>query len=1097
MKPFTKYSPKVFRFLYVQLLLLFIIFMISGVWAQEKRPLMRFPDIHDNLVVFAYGEDIWSVPAMGGIATRLTINDGVEIFPKISPDGSMIAFTGEYDGNADVYVMNIYGGEIRRVTYHPGFDEVVGWYPLKNKIIFSSRRHSFNRFDKLYLISPDGTGLEELILHEGALGSFSPDGKKIAYNRLSREGSTWKRYRGGTAQDIYIFDLEKNIDRKIIDFKGTDRYPMWIGNKIYFSSDRDRVLNIYTYDLTSGNIEQITHHVEYDVRRPSFGDKKIIYELGGELWVLDTNISQTKKIPVQINADAPEVRPYLKDVEKFVTGFDCSPKGERAVIEARGEIFTVPHKDGSTRNLTGTSGARDRDPAWSPDGKTIAYISDKSGEYEIFLVNQAGEKEAIQLTHLKDGYRHTLRWSPDSKKIAFADQTLSCYYLNVSSKKITKVDKAKYEVPDVSLDLKQIYDFSWSPDSRYIAYSKMNADLVFQLYIYDLSTGKKQCVSNGLFNDFNPVFTRDGQYLLFISNRRFDPTFCDFEWEMVYKKMAGIYSLTLRKAGKPLLPFKSDEAAIGTDTKKENKSKKKVKENIVIDFDGITKRVQALPLDRGNYRNLAVNESSVFYLNADAGDFNRFEFRELGPRTLYSFSIADREEHKVIDKINAYKLSAEGSKIVYKKGNKIGIIDSNAKDSKGEELDLSELKMWYHPRAEWQQMFNEAWRMERDFYYTSNMHGIDWYAMKEKYGKLIPFASCRQDIRYIIGELIAELNTSHTYVFGGDITRKAERVNVGMLGADYEIDQANNRYKFKKIYRVPEWTDELYPPLAMPGLNVSEGDYLLEVNGQSITADKNIYSYFQDLAGEQVTLKINSKPTLAGARKVVVKPLRTERQLRYLDWVEHNRLVAEKESNGQIGYLHFPDTYTGSTKIFPKYYYSQTQKKGLIVDGRFNAGGLDPDIFLSRLDKKSLSYWTRRYSHDQVSPHMGNNAHLVCITNKYAGSGGDELPHLFRKKGMGPVIGTRTWGGLVGISMFIKLIDGGIVTVPDYRIYNTDGKWVVENVGVEPDVTVDLNPVEVSKGYDAQLMKAIEILKQKIKEDPRPWPQHEPFPVDQ
>ncbi len=1061
---------------------------------------MRFPDVHGNTIVFVHGEDIWSASVEGGVANRLTIHDGEERFPRFSPDGKMIAFTGEYDGNADVYVMNVYGGDITRVTYHPDYDEVVGWHALENRILFRSTRSSFNRFSRLFLISPDGSDLEELILHEASQGCFSPDGKKIAYNRTAREHRTWKRYKGGLAQDIYLFDFDKGEDRKLTDFEGTDRIPMWIGDKIYFSSDRKRVLNLFSYNTRNGEIEQLTFHKEYDVRRPSMGGNKIIYELGGTLWLLNTDTKETKQIPVEIRSDALEVRPYIKSVDEYITHIDCSPSGERALIVARGEVFTVPKEDGPIRNISKDSGARDKDAVWSPDGKSIAYVSDKSGEYEIYLADTRGIEKPACITRHKSGYRHTLRWSPDSKKIAFADQTLRLYYIDINSKKTVEVDKADYENVDVSLDLKPIYDFNWSPDSRYLAYSKMDENLVYRVYIYSLETGEAQCVSSGLFNDFWPVFSRDGEHLFFISNRRFDPTLCDFEWEMVYKKVAGIYCLTLRRDGNPLLPFKSDEVEIDEEehNNKETKKGKKVESaEVRIDFEGISERIEALPLPRGNFRDLSVNESSIFYLNKDEGDFNRFEFRSIGPRTLYRFSFDKREEETVIKDIDDYRLSADGSQIVYKKGDEVGIIEASAKDSEGKPLDdLSDLKINLDPLAEWEQMFNETWRMERDFYYEPNMQGIDWNAMREKYGRLIPHASCRQDIRYIVGELIGELGTSHTYVWGGDLKREAERVNVGMLGVDWDIDKASNRYRFGKIYTVPDWSREVLPPLMRPGINVREGDYLLQVNGEEATADKNVYTYFQDLADKQVTLLVNNKPSLKGATEITVKPIRSERTLRYLDWVEHNRSVAEKASNGQIGYIHLPDTYLGSAREFPKYFYSQTRKKGLIIDGRFNGGGLDPDIFLGRLNKEVLAYWTRRYSHDQANPAVATRAHLVCLTNRQAGSGGDMLPMEFRMKGMGPVIGTRTWGGLVGVSMWIDLIDGGGISAPDYRIYDPKGKWIVENVGVEPDIVVDLDPVEVARGRDAQLMKAIEVLMEKIKEDPRPWPKHESFTVD-
>jgi tricorn protease len=463
---------------------------------------------------------------------------------------------------------------------------------------------------------------------------------------------------------------------------------------------------------------------------------------------------------------------------------------------------------------------------------------------------------------------------------------------------------------------------------------------------------------------------------------------------------------------------------------------------------------------------------------------------------LHRFSFEDREEKTVIGGVDSYALSADGAKIVYTQESSVGIIDATATDSDGKLLDLSDLKMTIDPVAEWTQIFNESWRMERDFYYEPNMHGLDWNAMKEKYGRLLPYLSCRQDLQFLVGELIGELNTSHTYVYGGDRKRQAENVNVGMLGVDWAVDEGSRRFRFEKIYRVPEWTEEIIPPLAVPGVHVEEGDYLLRVNGREVTADRDVYSYFQGLAGKQVTLTVNDKPTDKGAREYVVEPRGGEGPLRYQDWLEHNRMVCEKESNGEIGYIHLPDTYLGSTREFPKYFYSQLRKKGVVIDGRFNGGGLDPDIFLRRFDKPLLGYWTRRYSHDQTIPEVVTRAHMVCLTNRQAGSGGDMLPMEFQLLGMGPVIGTRTWGGLVGVSMFLEMIDGGGLTAPDYRIYSPNGKWVVENTGVQPDVVVDLDPVEMSKGYDAQLMKGIELLRKKIGEDPRPWPEHGPFEVD-
>ncbi len=1077
--------------------LAFIVLMFTlPLLAQPVTPLMHYPDVHGNWVVFVAEGDIWKVPVTGGEAIRLTMNDGEETFPKFSPDGKWIAFTGEYDGNPDVYIMDVYGGHIKRLTYHPGYDRVVGWDPANNKIIFSSSRLSYSRFTRLFTINPDGSDIQPLILHEAAQGSFSPDGSKIAYNRVSREFRTWKRYKGGTAQDIYIFDFKKMKDRKITKFVGTDRLPMWIGDKIYFSSDRTGILNIYAYDTKTKNIIQITHFKKYDVRFPSSDNRSIVFQLGGDIYVLDTLHPKPHKIDISIRSDAPELRPYLKKVDKYVTHIGISPNGKRALLIARGEIFTVPAKEGPTRDLSNTPGAREKDAVWSPDGKSIAYFSDADGEYQLYLIDPMGKEKPRKLTSFKSGYRHSLRWSPDSKKLAFTDQTLTLYYYDLNKHKLVKVDKAKFENIDVSVDKKEIYDFSWSPDSRYIAYSKMDSTLVNKMYIYDLKNGSIHCISEGLFNDFNPVFTKDGQHLIFISNRRFDPTFGDIEWEMVYKNLAGIYAYTLRKDGPALFPLKSDEQNGPQNANHQNKEIKKAP-SVQIDFDGLLQRVEAFPLKRGNYRQLQVNATSVFYLNKDNGDFNRFEFRSVGPRDLFAFDLQKQKERTIVKGINDYRLSANGKTIIFKKNKKVGLVSADASEAQGEMLNLADLKMWFVPAAEWQQIYHEAWRTERDFYYEPGMHGLNWPDIYKKYEPMLKRAVCRQDVRYVIGEMIGELASSHTYVYGGDYERKAKPVNVGLLGADYEIDARHHLYRFKKIYQIPDWLKNTMPPLFGPEKPVHVGDYLLKVNNRNVTSNKNIYSYFVDLAGKQVTLTVNDKPTLKGARTLTVKPVYSEYFLRYLAWVEHNRQVVEKASHGLIGYLHLPDTYVGSARIFPKYYYSQTRKKGLIVDGRYNGGGLDPDIFLERLAKKPLSYWTRRYSHDYFMPWMANNAHLVCLTNKQAGSGGDELPFLFREKGMGKIIGTRTWGGLIGYSADYKLIDGGVITMPDYRIYTKDGKWVVENEGITPDIVLDNDPVQMSKGYDAQLMKGVEVLMKEIKKDPRPWPKHPPFPETQ
>jgi tricorn protease len=685
------------------------------------------------------------------------------------------------------------------------------------------------------------------------------------------------------------------------------------------------------------------------------------------------------------------------------------------------------------------------------------------------------------------------------------------YTLDVNSGDVVTVDRAEVEPMDVALEAKPISDFDWSPDSRWLAYSKIGPDQVSNLYVYSLATRTTHNVSSGLFNDFGPVFTRDGRHLVFVSNRRFDPTYCDFEWEMVYKNVAGVYALTLARDGEPLLPLLSDEVQPVDEDEEPAKGRQDDvgPVTVQIDFGGIAARVEALPLPPGNYRQLAAGDDALYYLNDDHGDYNRFEYRNQGSRDLMSFSFEDREAEAVVEGIDAYSLSADGSHVAYSKAGKVGLrkvretgpigllkdeLGKRGPEDEDGELDLSGLTLRLDPRAEWRQVFDEAWRLERDFFYEPNMHGVDWPAMREKYGRLLDRATCAQDVRFVIGELIGELATSHTYVRVGERRRDAKRVDVGMLGADWEIDAAAGRYRVKKILRIPDWSRGIQPPLSGPGIDVREGDYLLEVDGREVTVDREIYAYFQDLAGRQVRLTFNDRPAGKGAREFTVKPLDSERFLRYLDWVEHNRRVVDEASGGRAGYIHLPDTYVGSAIEFPKQFYAQSHKQGLVIDGRFNGGGLDPDIFLQRLARRPLSYWTRRYSQDQLTPVYANRAHMVFLTNRQAGSGGDEIVYEFRRKGMGPVIGTRTWGGLVGVSMFIRLVDGSMLTAPDYRMYTPDGEWKVENEGVSPDIEVELDPAEMLRGHDAQLAKAIELLLRKIEEDPLPEVTHPPFP---
>ena len=1074
-----------------------------GVAGAVPKALATQPDIHGDLIAFVHAEDIWTVPAGGGVARRITFHEGEERYPKFSPDGTRIAFTAEYDGNTDVYVMNTEGGGITRVTWHPGRDEVVGWHPSNGKILFRSAREAYGRFTRLYLIAPDGSELEALPLPEAGWGSYSADGAQLAYTRVATEDRTWKRYRGGLAPDLYLYDFASGVDRRLTDARGTERFPMWIGDAIYFEADPDGVLNLFSIDPKTGRQTQFTRYADFDAGRPSDGTGTIVFDRAGGLEVFDVASGQTRQVAFEVRTDSPETRPYLKNVRDWITQVGLSPDGNRALVVARGDVFTVPREQGVIRNLSRDPGSRDKDAAWSPDGKRIAFFSDRGGEYEIWLADPLGKEEPVRLTTHADGYRFALRWSPDSSKLAFTDQTLTLSYVDVATKQVTTVDKAEYEAMDLAIDGKPIFDHAWSPDSRFLAYTKMGADLVNRVWVYALETKQAKPVTAGPLDAFGPAFSADGQRLFFVSNRRFDPTYSDMDFELVYKKVAGIYALSLG-AGVPALlpPQTGDEAAqpekqekaAGTAGKAGAAAAKESAPKTVVDFAGIEGRIEPLPLPRGNYRGLAAGKGALYFLDADEGDFNRFDIRVPGTRKLVAFDFEGRKTRTVLEAVDDYALSADGKRLVWRKGDEVGIVAADADKAKPEALDLAGRTMTIDPRAEWRQIYREVWRTERDYYYEPGMHGLDWVAIGAKYEPLMAAAVSRSEVRWVIGELIGELATSHTYVYGGDRRRQPERVQSGMLGCDWVADAASGRWRITRILRAADWTTGALPPLAAAGVDAREGDLLIAVEGREVTTAKELWAAFEGLAKRPVRLTLASGPKPADRREVVVVPASDESDFRYLDWLARNLATVEAASGGKIGYLHLPDTFTGAAEMFPQYWYGQTQKEGLIVDGRFNGGGLDPDPFLNRMNNPVLFYWTRRYSHDYATPLVATRAHMALLTNRQAGSGGDQLPAEFQLKKMGPVIGTRTWGGLVGVSMFTPLVDGGGFTAPDYRVYSTDGRWVIENEGVEPDITVDLDPAEMARGYDAQLMKAVDVLMKKIAEEPRPAPPRPPFP---
>jgi tricorn protease len=1075
--------------------------LASLAFSEESR-LMRFPDIHQDRIVFVYAGDLWWVPSEGGMAQRLTTHIGMELFPKFSPDGKMIAFTGQYDGNTDVYVIPAEGGEPQRLTCRPGFenmsdrfgfdDMVLDWHPDGKRILLRSWRESYNTwFQKLYLVGLNGGLPEALPLPEGGLTSFSPDGTKIAYNRQFRNFRTWKRYKGGLAQDIWIYDLKNNSIERITDWEGTDTSPMWHENKIYFVSDRDHTANIFCYDLDTKKTRKITNHNEYDVKWPSLGPQSIVYENGGYLYVLDLKTEQTKKISVEIPDDRTLTRPEFISVGDYVSDYSLSPDGKRALFSARGDVFTVPAEKGNTRNLTNTSGAREKNCIWSPDGKWIAYLSDRTGEDELYIVPQDGKGKEVRLTTDGHCFRFPPVWSPDSKKLLFADKDLKLYYLDVESRKITEIDSTKNG---------EIHDYSWSPESKWIAYAKPAKNHFYSIFLYSLEGKEINRVTEDFTDDSEPVFDPNGKYLYFFSKRDFNATLGNFDPGFTYNQMTRIYVVTLQKD--TLSPFapQSDEVELEKDKKKNEEGKKKEEKKekatkeVHIDLEGIGERLVAVPTDPGNYYGLRASRGKIFYLS-----FPNWTLTGGSPEPkgiLHLFDMEKRKDSELLSPVNGYDLSPDGEKIIYASKKQFGIIDAQPGSPKIGDgaLKLDEMQMKIDHREEWKQIFYEVWRRERDFFYAPNMHGVDWELMKKRYEQLLPYVAHRSDLTYILGEMIGELCCSHTYVGGGE-RPQVKLVPTGLLGIDWELDTLSGYYRIKKIYPGKNWEENLRSPLTEPGVDVKEGEYILAVDDKPLQYPTNPYSLFENTVGKTVTLKVNGKPSFDGVKEVEVKPIANEYDLRSNYWVESNRQKVEQATNGRVGYIFIPDMGGEGLNEFAKAFFPQIRKEGLIIDVRYNGGGFVSQMILERLRRVLAGMSSSRNAGDYTYPGETFYGHMLCITNGYSASDGDYFPYYFRKYGLGPLIGKRTWGGVVGIRDFTPLLDHGYITVPEFAAFGLEGEWVIEDHGVDPDIEVDNFPNLVIQGHDPQLEKAIEVIMKKIEEEPRKLPERPPYPI--
>jgi len=1106
--------------------------------------LMRKPTVSKTQIAFSYGGDLWVVERNGGEARRLTSDIGIEIDPVFSPDGTMIAFTGEYDGNEDVYVIPAAGGIPKRLTTHPGPDQVVGWTRDGKRILFRSSRDSYAGFSQLYTISPEGGLPEMLPLPMAVEGSYSPDSSHLVYVPFTNFRESWafqrglKHYRGGTASPVWIANLADSSIIKVPRKDSNDSTPMWFGDKIYFLSDRDGPVNLYVYDTISKQVSTTLASNGVDIKSASAGPDAIVYEQFGSIHLFDPATGKEHPVKITVTGDFPAVRPHYVKVGTHIENANISPTGVRAVFEAHGEIFTVPVEHGDIRNLTNTPGVAERDPAWSPDGKWIAYFSDESGEYALHLRSQdgIGEVKKISLGE-PPSYFYSPTWSPDSKKIVYSDKRLNLYYLDINEGKPVKVDTNPYEGGGFSP--------VWSPDSRWIGYTRQLDSSLSAVFVYGLEDKTAHQVTDGLSDASSVAFDRNGKYLYFFASTDDGPVIASSMGGFKVPVTSSAYVVVLRKDIKsPLAPqsdeekLESDKSAADTDAckadgegkpgaekpREKSKDSEKADDNkggnkkedvkkdipeVRMDFENISQRILALPIPARNYDVLVAGKAHVIYIREGPAVSDG----SASGHTVHKFDVCTRKTEKLLDNINNFYVSANGEKALYEQlpppnpltppsGEPphgqwmIKSVDALGKRAEPGNPDgtlhLEAMEVYSDPRAEWQQMFRDMVRIERDFFYDPNLHGADLKALAAAYQPYVHNAMCRADINYIFADMLGEITAQHVYISGGD-RPEVQPVNVGLLGADYAIE--HGRYRFAKVYFGENWNPDLRAPLTEPGVNVQAGEYLLAVDGREVQGNDEIYSFFRERAGKSVQLKVGPDPSGKDARTVTVVPIGNERSLRLRDWMEDNRRKVQELSGGKLAYVYLPNTSVAGFTNFNRYYFAQNSKEGAVIDERFNGGGWIADYIVYWLNRPLLMAAMTREGKDQEIPRLIYGAKVMLI-NQYAGSGGDALPWMFKKLDIGPLIGTRTWGGLIGIGGYPSLMDGGGITAPRWALYNPDtGEFDVENKGVAPDIEVDLDPARWRQGHDPQLEKGVEAALQQLRDHPVPAIKRPKYPV--
>jgi tricorn protease len=1101
------------------LMSMFLLASAGASLAQDKPLLLQEPALSRTHIAFTFAGDLWTVPREGGEATRLTTGVGSEFLPIFSPDGSRIAFTGQYDGNTDVFVVPASGGVPRRLTYHPGADFAISWTPDGKSILFRSLRASNSpRYQRFFTIPAEG-GLEtEIPLPMAHDGAYSPDGSKLAYMPLSPAFTQWKNYRGGTMTKIWLANLSDSSVVEIPRANANDHHPMWVGDKVYFLSDRNGPFTLYDYDTKTKKVTQLIKNDGLEIKTASAGSDAIVYEQFGEIKLYDLKSGKTGKVNIAINSDLLSVRPRYERVANRIANVQLSPTGARAVFEARGEIISVPAEKGNARNLTNSPGAADRDPAWSPDGKWIAYFSDASGEYALHLSPQSGlgEVKKINLGN-PPSYFYSPEWSPDGKKISYTDKRLNLWYVDIEKGAPVKVDTNTYDNPW------RVMDPDWSPDSKWITYTKQLKNRMCAVFVHSLESGKSTQITDGLSDARFANFDKNGKYLYFTASTNAGPTTGWLDMSAFpHQTTRSVYVVVLKKGeASPLAP-ESDEEKVAEEKPAEKKDgatggqgdgakadeKKadvaqaaagaarpgaaKEPPKVTIDFEGVGQRILALPIPARNYVGMGVAKPGILFIS-EGGVGGLLGG---GPVTIHKFELEKKKFDKAQEGVTAFRLSANGEKMLVGQGagpaQRFTIMPTMTPPKPGEGvLNIGDMEVYVDPKAEWRQMYNEAWRIQRDFFYDPGLHGLDYEGSKKKYEAYLDSVAHREDLNYLFREMLGNMSVGHHNSFGGDAPQP-NFVPTGLLGCDFKVE--NGRYRFAKIFNGENWNPQLRAPLTQPGVEVNVGDYLIAVNGREVRSTENVYSFFESKANKQVLIKVSANPDGSNAREYTVVPVGAEVGLRNLDWIESNRRKVDQLSGGKLAYVYLPDTAGGGYTNFNRYYFSQIDKEGAVIDERFNGGGTAADYIIDYMRRPLMNRWATREGEDFSTPSASIYGPKVMIINEYAGSGGDLMPWLFRKAGVGPTVGKRTWGGLVGIYDFPPLVDGGYISAPRVAFYNLQGEWDVENYGTPADVEVDLDPAAWRQGKDTQLEKAVQVAMDLLKKNPPLKPKKPAYP---